>query len=74
MTFEEFRNEYIEELYDMLQHKDTAKELVKNISKINFEREYEYAIGEKKAGKAPNLRAVIASSVYCRYMCYPDIA
>ena len=73
MTFEEFRDEFVEELYDMLQFKDPAKELIKNFCKIDFEWEYENAIEEKNIGRAPNLRAVISSRVYCMYMCYPDL-
>lgn len=74
MTFEEYRDEFIEELYYMLEHKDIAKELIKNMLKIDFEWEYNYAIKEKNKGKAPNLRAVISSRVYCLYMCYPDMS
>ena len=73
MTFEEYRNEFIDRLYDMLQYKDTAKELIKNISKIDFKWEYNNSIENKKKGRSPNLRANIASKVYCYYMCYPDM-
>lgn len=74
MTFEKFKEEFIERLYDMLEYKDTKEELKKNIEKINFKWEYNEAIEDKKAGRSPNLRAYIASAVYCMYMCYPDIA
>ena len=73
MTFEEYRNEFIDRLYDMLQFKDTAKELIKNISKIDFKWEYNNSIEKKKKGRSPNLRANIASKVYYYYMCYPDM-
>ena len=65
MTFDEYRYEFVERLYNMLQYKDTAKELIKNFCKIDFKWEYENAIEEKKIGRAPNLRVVISSRVYC---------
>lgn len=74
MTFKEYKDVFIEKLYDMLEYKDTPKELVKNISKIDFKWEYQNALESKEKGRSPNLRANISSRVYCYYMCYPDMS
>ena len=74
MTFEEYRDVFIDRLYNMLEHSDSPKELIKNISKIDFKWEYENGLESKAEGRSPNLRANISSRAYCYYMCYPDMS
>lgn len=73
MTFEEYRDAFIDKLYDMLKHTEPPKELAKNIAKIDFKWEYQNGLESKAKGRSPNLRANISSRVYCYYMCYPDM-
>ena len=73
MTFEEFKKEFKEMLYSILESSDSKEEIENNMKKINFEWEYEQAIKDKEIGRSPNLKAYISSAVYCMYMNYPDI-
>ena len=72
MTFEEYKEEFIRMLLNQLKHENPL-DLMSYIKKINFEKAYQNAIEDVMEGKSPNLKANISSSVYCYYMCYPDV-
>lgn len=73
MTFEEYRDAFIDRLYDMLKLADAPKGLAKYISKIDFKWEYKNALEDISKGRFSNLQASISSRVYCYYKWFPDM-